>query len=76
MPMMAYRSAVHEATGINPYGMIFGRTITLSVDLTQGRVDPITKCTYKSEYEYRLDLKAILRLFIYKALYDQSYLGS
>ena len=44
MPMMAYRSAVHEATGINPYGMIFGRTITLPVDLTQGRVDPITKC--------------------------------
>ena len=56
MPMMAYRSAVHESTGISPHKMMFGRHITIPLDLTLGRVDLITQYTYKSEYAYKLAL--------------------
>lgn len=38
--MMAYRSATHEATGVSPNEMVFGRSATLPVDLVLGRPDP------------------------------------
>lgn len=38
--MLAYRSATHEATGVSPNEMVFGRSATLPVDLVLGRPDP------------------------------------
>ena len=35
--MMAYRSSVHESTGISPAMMMLGRELTLLVDMTLGR---------------------------------------
>jgi hypothetical protein len=35
--MMAYRSSVHETTGISPCRMMFGHEINLPVDLVLGR---------------------------------------
>ena len=35
--MMAYRSSVHESTGISPAMMMLGRELTLPVDMTLGR---------------------------------------
>jgi hypothetical protein len=35
--MMAYRSSVHERTGISPCRMMFGHEINLPVDLVLGR---------------------------------------
>ena len=55
--MMAYRSTKHEATGVSPCEMLLGRPITLPVDIALGRVDPVMKHTYKSEYAYNLAQK-------------------
>jgi transposase InsO family protein len=38
--MLAYRSSVHESTGISPNEMVFGRQVTLPIDLVLGRTDP------------------------------------
>jgi transposase InsO family protein len=38
--MLAYRSAVHESTGVSPNEMVFGCSATLPVDLILGRADP------------------------------------
>ena len=35
--MLAYRSSVHESTGVSPALMMFGRELTLPVDMTLGR---------------------------------------
>ena len=35
--MMAYRSSIHESTGVSPAMMMFGRELTLPVDMTLGR---------------------------------------
>ena len=34
--MMAYRSSVHESTGMSPCAMMLGREITLPVDIIYG----------------------------------------
>jgi hypothetical protein len=38
--MLAYRSSVHESIGISPNEMVFGRQVTLPIDLVLGRTDP------------------------------------
>jgi hypothetical protein len=37
--MLAYRFSVHESTGISPNEMVFGRQVTLPIDLVLGRTD-------------------------------------
>jgi transposase InsO family protein len=56
--MMAYRAAVHEATKVSPYEMMFGRTINLPIDLVIGHPDsnyifPV----YSSGYVFSLSKK-------------------
>ena len=48
--MLAYRSSVHESTGISPNEMVFGRTIALPSDLVLGRVEPETENTNSSKF--------------------------
>lgn len=36
--MLAYRSSVHESTGVSPCEMTFGRNVSLPVDLVLGRL--------------------------------------
>ena len=38
--MLAYRAAVHESIGVSPAEMVFGRPISLPIDLLLGRVEP------------------------------------
>ena len=38
--MLAYRSSIHEATGVSPCEMMFGRHISLPIDLLLGRLEP------------------------------------
>ena len=38
--MMAYRSSVHESTGLSPYRLIFGEECTLHMDIGLPRQDP------------------------------------
>ena len=35
--MLAYRSSVHETTSLSPATMMFGRELTLPIDMTLGR---------------------------------------
>lgn len=35
--MLAYRSSVHESTGVSPCAMMFGRQVNLPIDLVMGR---------------------------------------
>ena len=35
--MMAYRSSIHETTGVSPAMMMFGRELTLPIDMALGR---------------------------------------
>ena len=51
---MAYRSSVHETTGMTPNNMIFGREINLPIDLVLGRP---TEENNKSTSEYVHDLQ-------------------
>ena len=54
--MMAYRSSVHETTGISPAMMMFGRELTLPIDMTLGK--PIREdrlCA--TEHAYQLEQK-------------------
>lgn len=53
--MLAYRSATHEATGVSPNEMVFGRSATLPVDLVLGRPDP-EKCEQILSSEYAKNL--------------------
>jgi len=39
--MMAYRSSIHESTGVTPCQMMFGRNVNLPIDLIYGK--PETK---------------------------------
>ena len=55
--MMAYRSSEHESTGTSPCEMMFGRHISLPVDLVLGRLEPGNKCQDQSEYAYKLSNK-------------------
>ena len=41
---LAYRSSIHEATGVSPCEMMFGRHISLLIDLVLGRLEPENKC--------------------------------
>lgn len=56
--MLAYRSSVHESTGVSPNEMVFGHSVILPVDLVFGRTNP-EKCEYhlNSEYARNLVLK-------------------
>ena len=51
--MMAYRSSVHESTGVSPSSMMLGREITLPVDLVLGVPEEENIC-YSSNYAYEL----------------------
>ena len=54
--MMAYRSSVHETTGISPAMMMFGMELTLPIDMTLGK--PIREdrlCA--TEHAYQLEQK-------------------
>ena len=48
--MMAYRSSIHESTGVSPALMMFGRDLTLPVDMTLGRpIRDKRQCDYQLE---------------------------
>ena len=57
MLLLSYRSAVHETTGFTPSMLMYGRELTLPVDLMYGR--PEEECTGQSQYvldlQHRLD---------------------
>lgn len=59
--MMAYRSSVHESTGVIPAELVFGRPINLPIDLILGTPTPEINETYASEYseQLRKKIKAI-----------------
>jgi hypothetical protein len=51
--MMAYRSAVHEFTGVSPCEMMLGRDIALPIDISLGRPEKESKIP-GSDYAYDL----------------------
>ena len=56
--MLAYRSSIHETTGVSPAMIMFGRELTLPVDMTLGR--PIREdrlCA--TEHAYQLEQKLL-----------------
>lgn len=56
--MMAYRSSIHETTGVSPALMMLGRELTLPIDLTLGR--PIREDRLCStEHAYQLEQKLL-----------------
>ena len=56
--MLAYRSSIHEATGVSPAMMMFGRELTLPVDMTLGR--PIREDRFcATEHAYQLEQKLL-----------------
>ena len=55
--MLAYRAAVHESIGVSPAEMVFGRPISLPIDLLLGRVEPEIQNTYETEYANNLSNK-------------------
>ena len=56
--MMAYRSSVHETTGVSPAMMMFGRELTLPVDMTLGR--PIRdERLCATEHAYQLEQRLL-----------------
>jgi hypothetical protein len=56
--MMAYRSSVHETTGVTPCRMMFGHEINLPVDLVLGR--PFQEKVYENAPDYVRDLENIV----------------
>ena len=57
--MMAYRSSVHQTTGVSPCKMIFGREINLPVDLVFGQPmnqDKVFKSGDALEYVHELEI--------------------
>lgn len=56
--MMAYRSAVHESTGVSPCSMMLGREITLPIDIMYGLPE---KEHQISSTEYANDLSECLK---------------
>jgi len=57
--MMAYRSAVHETTGVSPCQMMLGREINLPVDLVFGKPLNDYDAT-KSTIDYAYELETVL----------------
>ena len=58
--MLAYRSSIHETTGVSPAMMIIGRELTLPVDMTLGR--PIREdrlCATEHVYQLEQNLLGI-----------------
>jgi transposase InsO family protein len=54
--LAAYRATVHDATGVTPYRMMFGRELRLPVDVTYGlRPDSEQSATSNEEYVDRLN---------------------
>ena len=56
--MLAYRSSIHETTGVSPAMMMFGRELTLPVDMTLGRlINDDRLCA--TEHAYHLEQKLL-----------------
>ena len=57
MMLLSYRSAVHETTGFSPSMLVYGRELTLPVDLMYGRPDEgySGQSQYVSDMQRRLD---------------------
>ena len=57
MLLLSYRSAVHETTGFSPSMLVYGRELTLPVDLMYGRPDEgySGQSQYVSDMQRRLD---------------------
>ena len=57
--LMAYRSSMHESTGVTPCAMMLGREISLPIDLLYGHPENEreTDLTLSSEYAYDLQEK-------------------
>ena len=52
--MMAYRSSVHESTGVSPSKMMLGREITLPVDLVMGGPEK-EESVMSTQYAFELE---------------------
>ena len=56
--LLAYRSSVHETLGVSPARMIFGRDLTLPIDLAMGRpVREEKHCV--TDYAYELEQRLL-----------------
>jgi hypothetical protein len=56
--MLAYRSSIHESTGVSICAMMFGREINLPIDLVMGR--PVENAnTQTVDFVYELENKLI-----------------
>ncbi|KAK6177716.1 hypothetical protein SNE40_015762 [Patella caerulea] len=57
MIMMAYRSSIHESTGVTPNKMMYGREITLPVDLVFGTPEMMNTDNYSLDFNYAYELE-------------------
>ncbi len=52
--MMAYRASVHASIGVTPYKMVFGREITLPLQVVIGRPGHVEEEQAVDDYVHKL----------------------
>ena len=56
--MMAYRSSIHETTGVSPAMVMFGRELTLPIDMALGRpIREVRLCA--TDHAYQLEQRLL-----------------